>query len=217
MLYIRQLELGPMKNFVYLLGRTDRPETAVVDPAWDVPAILAAARQDGRTLTHALLTHRHFDHTHGVVDLLEAAPVQIFAHEDDADHLACDVPTSEIRRVASGDVVEVGGLGVRCIHTPGHTPGSQSFLLESEKPALFSGDTLFVDACGRCDLEGGDPHQMYDSLSRVLGALPGSTRLFPGHDYGHVKMSSLERERASNPYLRVPTEEEFVAFRMRAR
>lgn len=216
-LYVRQLELGPMQNFVYLVGRADHPDTAVIDPAWDVPAILAAAKEDGRRITHALVSHRHYDHCNGVPDLLAEGGIRVIANEHDASDLMCDVPASDITAVSGGDVVDVGGLSIRCIHTPGHTPGSQSFLVEAPRPALMSGDTVFVNGCGRCDLPGGDPAVMYDTLSRVLGALPGETALYPGHDYGDVPTSSLSRERERNPYFQFETVDEFVAYRMRPR
>lgn len=217
MLYVRALDLGPMKNLVYLVGRPDRPETAVIDAAWDVDRILEAAREDGRTITHALVTHRHHDHVNGLPDLLAATDARVVVHRDDADQLPVDVPPTS--RIASSacDTIDVGGLPIRCVHTPGHTPGSQCFQVDSDGGALFSGDTLFVGACGRCDFPGGDPAVMFDSLTRVLGALPAGTALHPGHDYGDVRVSSLGRERQRNPYLRKPTVEEFVAYRMRPR
>lgn len=215
-LYVRRLELGPMRNFVYLVGPSDRPETAVVDAAWDVDAILAAAREDGRTLTHALASHRHHDHVNGLVPLLERQPVRVVLHRDEVSSLRRDLG-GDVQAVNGGERVDVGGLELTCIHTPGHTAGSQCFHVASGPGALFSGDTVFVNACGRCDLESGDPRQMFDSLHRVLGALPGATVLFPGHDYGDVKESTLHREREQNPYLRLPDEAAFVAHRMRPR
>ncbi|MBL9039156.1 MAG: MBL fold metallo-hydrolase, partial [Archangium sp.] len=103
---------------------------------------------------------------------------------------------------------------VTCVHTPGHTVGSQCLLARG---ALVSGDTVFVDACGRCDMPGGDAVQMFDSLHRVLGALPAQTVLWPGHDYGDVPVSSLARERAQNPYFRLTELEAFVSHRNRPR
>jgi hydroxyacylglutathione hydrolase len=216
-LWIRQLELGPMRNFVYLVGLADRPETAVIDAAWDVGAIAAELENAGRKLTHALVTHRHPDHTNGLKELVARFDVPVFAHADDASQLPGDLPPSTLRRVTGGEVVEVGGLPIRCIHTPGHTAGSQCFHLGVGPGALVSGDTVFVNACGRCDLTGGDAERLYDSISRVLGALPGETTVYPGHDYGDVKVSTLARERARNPYFQLSDKDAFVAYRMRPR
>jgi glyoxylase-like metal-dependent hydrolase (beta-lactamase superfamily II) len=212
-LYVRQLALGPMKNFVYLVGSTDGTETAVVDPAWDVEAILAAADEDGRVLTHALVTHCHDDHTNGLAPLLDRIGLPIIVHRDDAAELG--LPASVLTRSSAGDVVDLGGLRVRCVHTPGHTPGSQCFHVDTGVGALVSGDTLFVNTCGRCDLPGGDPVQLFHSLHRVLGELPSRTLLYPGHDYGDVQVSSLGRERSSNPYLKLNGVDDFVTYRMR--
>lgn len=218
-LYIRQLQLGPMDNFVYLVGAAGAKETAVIDAAWDVDAALAAAQADGRTVTHALVSHHHFDHVNGLEPLLARAGVRVFAHGADVPRLAPELQ-GEVTSLAAGDVVEVGPLRVRALHTPGHTPGSTCYQLDahgSEPGALFAGDTVFVNGCGRCDLAGGNPEQMYESLRRI-SQLPGDVRLYPGHDYGDVPVSRIEREKEHNPYFaRLGSAAEFLALRMRPR
>lgn len=214
-LYVRQLALGPMKNFVYLVGAADGGEVAVVDPAWDVPAILRAAEEDGKRIVAALLSHHHFDHINGVPALLEARDVPVYAQKAEVDFAEVVRAFGDtVKPVAPGDVVSVGGLEVKCIHTPGHTPGSQCLLCRG---ALVSGDTVFVNACGRTDLPGGDTAQLFDSLHRVLGGLDDDTRLYPGHDYGDVPVSSLGREREHNPYFQLSALEAFARFRNRPR
>lgn len=214
-LFVRQLALGPMKNFVYLVGPADGREVAVVDPAWDVPAILSAVEAEGKDLVAAFLSHHHFDHINGVAPLLAARDVPVYAQAAEVDFADALAPfQGALKPVGPGDVVQVGSLPVTCIHTPGHTPGSQCLHCGG---ALVSGDTVFVNACGRCDLSGGNPEQMFDSLHRVLGGLPGSTRLYPGHDYGDVAVSSLERERANNPYFQLTALPDFLRHRMRPR
>ena len=219
-LYLRQLPLGPMDNFVYLVGAEGSRETAIIDPAWDVAAALEQARKDGREVTHALVSHHHRDHCNGVVPLLEEAAVRVHAGKGDVQWLP-DGVQGEVTALAPGDVIEVGPLRIRALHTPGHTPGSTCFHLE-EGPAtgsgaIFAGDTLFVNACGRCDLPGGDATQMYSSLKR-LSELGDEVRLYPGHDYGDVPVSSIGRERAHNPYFALlGSLEEFVGLRLRPR
>jgi glyoxylase-like metal-dependent hydrolase (beta-lactamase superfamily II) len=215
-LYVRQLKLGPMDNFVYLVGAEGARETAVVDAAWDVGAALAAAAADGRTVTHALVSHHHFDHVNGLPEVLAHGGIRVHAHGADVPKLAPELQR-EVTRVAAGDVVEVGPLRIRALHTPGHTPGSTCWHVEGEQGSLFAGDTVFVGACGRCDLAGGDPEQMFESLRRV-SQLPAEVRLYPGHDYGEVPVSSIAREREKNPYFqKLGSLTDFVSWRMRPR
>ena len=219
-LYVRQLKLGPMDNFVYLVGAEGARETAIIDAAWDVPAALEVAQADGREITHALVSHHHLDHTNGLAPLLEAQGVRILAHAADIERLPQEV-RGEAAALSGGDAIEVGPLRLRALHTPGHTPGSTCFHLEAGPAtgagAIFGGDTVFVGACGRCDLPGGDPAQMFESLSR-LSKLGDAVRLYPGHDYGDVPVSTVGREKEKNPYFaRLGSLEEFVGYRMRPR
>jgi hydroxyacylglutathione hydrolase len=201
-----------MKNFVYVAGAPGGAEAFVVDPAWDVPAILAAVEAEGRRLCGIFLTHHHHDHVNGVPGLLARHDVPVYVQRAEFEFAAALAPFKDaVRLVAPGERVRVAGVEVECLHTPGHTPGAQCLHCGG---AVMTGDTLFVNACGRCDLTGGDPRQLFGSLHRVLGALPGETVVYPGHDYGDVKVSSLERERARNPYFQVSTEEAFVQRRM---
>lgn len=214
-IYLRQLLIGPMQNFVYLVGAQGVPEVAVVDPAWDVDAIEAAARQDGKRIACALLSHCHGDHTNGVPDLLARGDIPIYAQKEEVD-FSPDLRElgDALKPLAPGDEVRVGPLAIKALHTPGHTPGSQCFYCGG---ALVSGDTLFIKACGRCDLPGGNPEAMYRSLSQVLMKLPDETRLFPGHDYAEVPVSTLADEKRSNPYLGCADLASFVRYRMRPR
>lgn len=218
-LFIQQLQLGPMENFVYLVGAEGARETAIVDAAWNVDAALAAAAAAGREVTHALVSHWHFDHTNGLAPLLERKAVRICAHAADVPRLPREVQ-GEVAPLSGGDAVEVGPLRIRALHTPGHTQGSTTWSLDAAPGfpgAIFSGDTLFVNACGRCDLEGGDPEEMFRSLRR-LSELGDDVRLYPGHDYGDVPVSSIARERAQNPYFaRLSSLSDFVALRTRPR
>ena len=212
-LYVRQLELGPMQNFVYLVGPAGARETAIIDPAWDLNAALQAAEEDRRTITHALVSHHHFDHVNALPDVLAQGGIRVYAHQLDVPKLAPELQR-EVTAVSAGDVVEVGRLRMTAMHTPGHTPGSTCWHTGA---SLFAGDTVFVNACGRCDLAGGDPEQMFHSLKRV-SELPGDVRLWPGHDYGDVKVSSIARERENNPYFqKLASLTDFVAWRMRPR
>lgn len=205
-LYLKQLELGPMQNFVYLLGDPATREAAVIDPAWDVQAILETARQQDYRIRHIFVTHTHFDHVNGVGALLKATDAQVHVHPAEATQLRIE-PTN-LAPVTSGDEVRVGQLPVTFIHTPGHTPGSQCFYVDGK---LLSGDTLFIQGCGRTDLPGGDPAELYRSLTQRLGRLDGSTTLYPGHHYADTPTSTLAQERQTNPFLRFTSLREFLS------
>ncbi|HME92470.1 MAG TPA: MBL fold metallo-hydrolase [Myxococcaceae bacterium] len=214
-LYLRQLLLGPMENFVYLLGAPDAKEVAVVDPAWDVDAIERAASEDGKTIASAVLSHSHFDHINGLSDLLDRHDIPVFAQKAEVDFSPeLREFAGSIKGLAPGDEIPVGPLRIKALHTPGHTPGSQCFYCGS---SLVSGDTLFIKGCGRCDLRGGDPNAMYRSLSQVLAKLPDETKLFPGHDYAEVPVSTIAEEKKQNPYFQFSDLASFLAFRMRPR
>lgn len=214
-MYVRQLLLGPMQNFIYLLGAEGAREVAVVDPAWDVDAILEAAGRDGKAIAAIFLTHHHHDHVNGVAPLLEKQPLPVYAQSREIEFSSVLQGFGDaLRPVKPDQRIEVGPLEIRCIHTPGHTPGSHCLLAEGR---LFSGDTLFICGCGRCDLPGGDPEHMFHTLHHVLGALPDETVVYPGHDYADRPVSTIGDEKRDNPYFQRKTLPEFVAYRMRPR
>lgn len=204
-LYLKQLELGPMQNFIYLLGDPATRDAAVVDPGWEVPRILEAAQEDGYRVTHAFVTHGHFDHVMGLGELLDTVDVPVYVHRDEAPSL--EIPPSNLKPVSSGEVIRVGGVPVTLIHTPGHTPGSQCLLVDDR---LLSGDTLFIRGCGRCDLPGGDPKALFESLSNTLKKLDDRTVLYPGHHYAPLPTSTLGDEKRENPFLQMETLEQFL-------
>jgi len=207
-IYLKQLELGPMQNFVYLIGDPVTRDCVVVDPAWEIDTIVDTAGADGFTIRGALVTHTHQDHVGGsleswgmpgripgVEELLTRMPAKIYVHQTEREFLRG--LGSELQAVDNHDTLQVGRLTVRFLHTPGHTPGSQCFLVDGR---LVSGDTLFIGSCGRTDLPGSNPTEMYYSLTQRLGALPDETVLLPGHNYGGAS-SSIGREKRQNPFL----------------
>jgi glyoxylase-like metal-dependent hydrolase (beta-lactamase superfamily II) len=212
-LYLRQLKLGPMDNFVYLVGARDAKEVAVIDPAWDVAAIEQAAREDGKTIVCAAVSHCHKDHINGVPELLSRHDVPVYAQKEELA-FSEDLRAMNVSALEPGDTFSVGPLRLKALHTPGHTPGSQCFHVDD---ALVSGDTLFINGCGRCDLRGGNPEDMYRTISQVLAKLPDGTKLLPGHDYADVPVDSLANVKAKNPYFQLHDLASFVAFRMRPR
>ncbi len=224
-LYFHQIPVGQMANLSYLVGSKSTREALLVDPAWSVDALLDRAEADGVKVVGALVTHYHQDHVGGSVfgmeieglpRLLARQPVPIHVNAREADGLisVTGVSESDLVRRESGDVIELGELRVRLLHTPGHTPGSQCFLVEeADRPgALVSGDTLFLGSCGRVDLPGAKPEDMYRSLNQILRALPDETLLYPGHLYSEEPSSTMGEQKRSNPFLRVANLEQFLTF-----
>jgi glyoxylase-like metal-dependent hydrolase (beta-lactamase superfamily II) len=215
-LYFKQIEIGPMQNFVYLIGSKQSRKIAVVDAAWDIDAILKIAAEDDMEITHAFVTHTHPDHVggrfagieiQGISELLSKCKAKVVIHKAEAEFLKGPA-ASDLIKAESGDTINVGGLEVRLLHTPGHTPGSQCFLLDNR---IVSGDTLFIGACGRVDLPGSNPEQMYYSLTQKLMALPEDTVLFPGHNYSDRPTSTIGAEKKTNPYFQFRSLKQFLA------
>ena len=208
-LYLKQIEVGPMQNYMYLLGDRQKDEAVLVDPAWEVDRVLKVAEQDGMKVSKALVTHTHFDHVNGVEDFLAKTDGQIYIHKNEAAHLKG--MRANLRPVEGGEKLQIGDMTVTFLHTPGHTPGSQCFLIADH---LVSGDTLFINACGRCDLPGGNPEEMYRSLTEKLMKLDDRVVLLPGHNYDDDPVSSMGKEKAQNPYLQYKNLNDFLRFRM---
>ncbi len=219
-LYFKQIEIGPMQNFTYLIGDPMSREALVVDAAWDIPALVRLAEQDGFTITKALVTHYHQDHLggdfaghhiQGAVELLEQIKAKVYIHKAEAQFLSrlVGLSASDLVQVDSGDTTDVGNVKITFIHTPGHTPGSQCFLVENR---LVAGDTLFINSCGRVDLPGSSPEDMYYSLKK-LANLPDDTVLYPGHNYAGKPFDRLADQKRHNMYLNLSrkTLQDFLA------
>ncbi|MGC8463436.1 MAG: MBL fold metallo-hydrolase [Acidimicrobiales bacterium] len=229
-LYFRQLLAGrdvaaadpvaaQMVNFVYAIGDDATGEAVLVDPAYAVDELLGLLAADGMTCVGALATHYHPDHVggdlmghpvEGVRQLLERhdVPVHVQAAEAPWVEEVTGLGAGQLVLHTSGDVVRVGSVEVTLLHTPGHTPGSQCFLVEQR---LVSGDTLFLEGCGRTDLPGGDPEALYESLTTRLAAVPDDTVLFPGHRYSPEPSQPLGETRRTNYVFRLRTPEQWMA------
>ncbi|GIW43155.1 MAG: MBL fold hydrolase [Candidatus Binatia bacterium] len=219
--YLKQMQLGPMENFVYLVGDPRTRKVALVDPAWDIDAIVRTLEEENLEPVAVLVTHFHPDHLGGnlfghhiagAAELLERNfPLKVYLHKSEVDYAQriAGLSRSDVVPTESGDTLAVGDLEIRFLHTPGHTPGSQCFLADK---ALISGDTLFIGSCGRVDLPGSDPAQMYDSLVNKLAALPDDTVLYPGHNYASERSSTIGKEKRTNLYLRFHRLDDFLRF-----
>ncbi|NUS45459.1 MAG: MBL fold metallo-hydrolase [Mycobacteriaceae bacterium] len=226
-LYFRQLLAGrdyaagdpiaaQMRNFAYLIGDRESGECVVVDPAYAAGDLVDAAEADGMSVSGVLVTHHHPDHVGGTMfgftlrglkDMLERVQVPVHVNATELDWVAgiTGVAPSEFTGHAHGDTVTVGSVPIELLHTPGHTPGSQCFLVDGK---LVAGDTLFLEGCGRTDFPGGDSDEMYRSL-RQLAALSGDPVVYPGHWYSAEASAPLSEVRTSNYVLRPQSLEEW--------
>ena len=215
-IFLKQLALGPMQNYVYLLGDPETKEAAVVDPAWNVPVILQEARESGYRITHVILSHGHYDHINGVEELVEATDATVCAYKSELEEFIAEgmgglvIPRSSLKKTDTGASVLVGKMTVQTIHTPGHTPGSQCLRIDhGPERVLVTGDTLFVGTIGRCDLPFSSPHDLFRSLGKIK-KLNDETVFYPGHDYGATPHNTLGREKKSNPFLMADSVEDFL-------
>ena len=229
-LYFRQLLAGrdiarndplarQMVNLVYLIGDRETGEAVVVDPAYDPAGISDVLAADDMRLTGVLVTHHHPDHVggsmmgysiEGLHELLDIAQVPVHVQAAEAPLVAkvTDLTDADMVSHGSGDIVMVGEVPIELIHTPGHTPGSQCFFVDG---ALVSGDTLFLEGCGRTDLPGGDPAALYESLTGKLAKVPDDAVLFPGHLYSPEPSAPMGETRRLNFVFRPRTEEEWLS------
>ena len=227
-LYFRQLLSGrdfaqrdqvaaQMVNFVYLIGDRKTRECIVVDPAYAVDDILNIVEQDSMKLTGVLATHYHPDHVggsmmgmkiQGVADLLEKTqvPIHINKHETKWVARTTGLDENDLVQHEGGDKISVGDVAITFVHTPGHTPGSQCFLVEQR---LVAGDTLFLDGCGRTDLPGGNPGDLYTSL-QTLASLPRETIVCPGHQYSTLPSANLGDVVATNHVFRPSSQQQWL-------
>ena len=208
-----------MVNFVYLIGDRDRGEAVAVDPAYGVSELVELLEAEGLRLTGVLATHWHADHIGG--DLMGypiqgireivgrdgvSAPIHIQAPEAEWVKRFTEVSDGDLVLHSSGDTVIAGDIPITLMHTPGHTAGSQCFLVDGK---LVAGDTLFLDGCGRTDLPGADSDAMYESLTQRLAVVPDETVLYPGHLYSPEPFATMGETRQRNYVFRFPTLEQW--------
>ncbi|SFQ58784.1 Glyoxylase, beta-lactamase superfamily II [Amycolatopsis arida] len=228
-LYFRQLLSGrdygagdpvatQMRNFAYLIGDRETGEAVIVDPAYAAEDLLAVLDEDGMRLTGVLATHHHPDHVGGQMmgfslpglpELLARRQVPVHVHREEVEWVrrTTGVSATDLVGHDHDEVLEVGAIPVRLLHTPGHTPGSQCFLVDGR---LVAGDTLFLEGCGRTDFPGGDSDAMYRSL-RWLADLPGDPTVYPGHWYSVEPSAALSEVRRDNYVFRPRSLEEWHA------
>ncbi|MBU0906625.1 MAG: MBL fold metallo-hydrolase [Nanoarchaeota archaeon] len=187
-----QLPIGKMKNFAYILADEKTKQAAVIDPGFDHKKILHEAEKHTLTIKKILLTHAHFDHVTDLPALVKTTKAEIYIHEKEPFQTEL-----KLIRIKDGQIIKLGSVSIKAIHTPGHTLGSVCFLAKNK---LFTGDTLFINSIGRTDY-GGNEKQLFASLKK-LSKLPDSTEIYPGHSYNGSK-STIKEQKKTNSFLKI--------------
>ncbi len=208
---VKQMEVGGLAVFCYIVGCPTTKNAALIDPAGDAEPILAEAKTLGLTIQYIINTHAHPDHISGNADIVGATGAKIVIHEAEASWLTSlagkaflamfggkQSPKADIT-VADNDTIAIGNEKLSVIHTPGHSPGS--ICLYDGAKYLFTGDTLFVGGVGRTDLPGGSMKTMMKSIKERIMTLPDDTVILPGHNYGPTPTSTVKIERENNPFV----------------
>jgi glyoxylase-like metal-dependent hydrolase (beta-lactamase superfamily II) len=208
-MFLKQIQVGKMAVFAYLLGDEETGEALVIDPAAETAQICAVAEKNNLTIKTVINTHGHVDHIGGNRDIKKRTGARIIIHHDDAQMLI-STPAMYLRMfgaeqsppadstVKDGDIITSGNLSLKVIHTPGHSPGSMCLYMDG---FIFTGDTLFVGAVGRTDLPGGSWSVMHHSIMDKLATLPEDTKVLPGHNYGTTPTSTIGYEKKHNPFM----------------
>ena len=191
-----------MANFTYIIADERKGEAAIIDPSWDIDKILDVLKKNKWKAKYVINTHSHFDHILGNEQVAEITGAKIIQHKNSqvVKHIS----------VSEGDIVNVGDIPIRILHTPGHSVDSICLIVDGH--LVFTGDTLFVGNCGRVDLPGSDPREMYTSLLDKVAKLDESLIVYPGHDYGPSPTSKIGKEKMTNYVLRPRSIEEFLQF-----
>lgn len=198
---LEQFNVGPYQNFTYLVADDEGGDAVVIDPSYGIAPVLEAIDERSVKVRYILNTHSHKDHTAGNAEVRERTGAKVVAHKV--------APLGQDISVEDGSAFDAGRLKFEVVHTPGHTKDSVLYLFAGN---VATGDTLFVGECGRTDLPGGDPSEMYDSLLGRVVKLDDALVVLPGHDYGVTPTSTIGREKQENYTLQPRTREEFLRF-----
>ncbi|MGC1929557.1 MAG: MBL fold metallo-hydrolase [Candidatus Nitrosopolaris sp.] len=202
MVKIMQIPVGQMANFTYILTDEDNGEAAVIDPSWDLEKIFTILKKNGWKVKYIINTHTHFDHLLGNQQVAAVTGAKIIQYKNSTQ------PNDIL--VEDGQIISIGKIMIRIVHTPGHSKDSMSLVVNNE--LVLTGDTLFIGNCGRVDLPGSDASEMYDSLFEKIAKLDESLVVYPGHDYGSKQTSTIGEEKRTNYVLKARSRGDFVRF-----
>jgi hydroxyacylglutathione hydrolase len=197
---VLQIEVGQMANFTYIVADEENGEAAVIDPSWNLDKIFQTLKKKNWRAKYIINTHTHFDHVIGNEQVAEITGAKIVQHKN--SQLDKDIAVSD------GDMIEIGRIKLRVLHTPGHSKDSVCLLYDDQ--FILTGDTLFVGNCGRVDLPGSDAIEMYHSLFDRLAKLDEKLIVYPGHNYGPTSISTIGHEKKTNYVFKPRSKQEFL-------
>lgn len=196
---VHQVPVGNMQNFTYIVEDETTSEGIIIDPSWELDEIMRVVQKNNIKVKYIVNTHHHFDHTIGNDTIKNETGAPILQYK-----------TSTIKHdleVSDGDIIKFGDSELAVVHTPGHSKDSMCLVGDGK---IFSGDTLFVGACGRVDLPGGDVKEMYHSLVNILRKMDDNLVMYPGHNYGSTPTSTMGAQKKMNFVMQPRTEAEFL-------
>ena len=202
-MFFKQVPVGSLQNFSYIIADQKAKIAAVVDPAFEEDEIFRITDEMGFRIKMVLLTHTHFDHMEAAERVVRRTDAAVYVHKSSKSQV--ENITSNIVLIDEGYIIKIGDVEVKALHTPGHTPGEITYLAGKK---LITGDALFVEGCGRTDLAGGDIEIAYKTIQRFK-SMPDDYEVYPGHDYGSQPHSTIAYEKKHNPYLLCSSPEEF--------
>jgi len=206
-LIIEQFRVGPLWNFSYIVGSHETREAVIIDPGAEIDTVLSRVEVLGLRVVAAVATHFHTDHTAGLATAVERTGATALLHHADVPGVRRHYH-GPLRATTDGDRLPVGRQQITMWHAPGHTPGSQWLLVDG---VVFTGDMLMVGAVGRTGFEDDAAEQMWRTFRERFPLLADETRVYPGHDYGPTRSSTVRLERQRLPCLRARSLDEFLA------
>ena len=206
---IKTFDVGPMANIIYIITDNKSKESAIIDPAWDMSEVYKYIGENNLILKKILLTHGHHDHINAIDEILISHDLEIHINKKEKVFWKKEYDSFVINH--GGDTIKLGETEIRSLHTPGHTPGSTCYHIGDD---LIAGDTLFVFGCGRCDLHGGNPEEMFNTLKDIKMSLDPKTIILPGHNYSIKRESTLQEEIQGNPFMKFNSLNKFIDYRM---
>ncbi len=199
---VLQIPVGHMANFTYIIADEEMGEAAIIDPSWDLEKIFGILKKNDWKTKYVINTHTHFDHTLGNEQVAKVTGGKIVQHRNSIDNKQISV--------SEGDIIKIGKIPLRILHTPGHSKDSMCLIVDDN--LVFTGDTLFVGNCGRVDLAGSDPKEIYHSLFDKIAKLDESLIVYPGHDYGPHPTSTIGHEKKTNYVMQSRSIQDFLSF-----